>query len=351
MRAVGLLLAILVISLMTTQAWEATDDLVHLQVLDPAINTLVPAGSRLQRVASGFKWTEGPVWMRGGSLLFAEIPSNSIRKWTAQGGTEIVRQPSGYAGEKPFTGPEPGSNGMTLDSQGRLTVAGHAGRTVWRLESSDMKSRPTVLADRFEGKKLNSPNDLVYRNDGSLYFTDPPYGLPTQSDEDPGKELKWNGVYRIDRATEQKAGSAPDPHRLTLLIRDLSRPNGLVFSPDEKTLYVCNSDVKRKIWMRYRVDADGGVSEPHLIFDATSDERKGSPDGMKVDGQGNLYSTGPGGIWIFSPEGKQLGVIQIPEPAANLAWGDADGKTLYITATSSLYRLKLSVGGVRPGVH
>ena len=351
MRAIGILLAVLVISLMTTQAWEATEDFVHVEVLDPAINALVPAGARLQRVASGFKWTEGPVWMPGGYLLFAEIPSNSIRKWTPQGGTEIVRQPSGYSEEKAFTGPEPGSNGMTLDAHGRLTVAGHAARTVWRLESDDGKSQPTVLADRFEGKKLNSPNDLVYRSDGSLYFTDPPYGLPTQGDEDGAKELKWNGVYRIEGATGHKAGSAPDPHRLTLLIRDLSRPNGLVFSPDEKILYVCNSDVKRKIWMRYRVYSNGGVSEPHLMFDATSDERKGSPDGMKVDRQGNLYSTGPGGIWIFSPEGKRLGVIQIPEPAANLAWGDSDGKTLYIAATSSVYRLTLNVGGIKPGVY
>lgn len=350
MRAIGILLAVLVISLMTTQAWEATEDTVHLEVLDPAINALVPAGSRLQRIANGFKWTEGPVWMQGGYLLFAEIPSNSIRKWSAQGGTEMQLQPSGYAGKEPFTGPEPGSNGMTLDRRSRLTVAGHAARNVWRLESADLQSRPTVLADRYEGKRLNSPNDLVYRSDGSLYFTDPPYGLPSQGDEDPAKEQGWNGVYRLNGAVDHRAGSPPDSHRLSLLIRDLSRPNGLVFSPDEKFLYVCNSDVKRKIWMRYRVAADGGVSEPHQIFDATSDERKGSPDGMKVDVKGNLYSTGPGGIWIFSPEGKRLGVIVIPEPTANLAWGEADGKTLYITASSSVYRLKLAVGGVRPGI-
>ena len=271
MRAIGVLLAVLVISLMTIQAWEGTADHVHVQVIDPAINALIPAGSKLQKIAGSFKWTEGPVWTQGGYLLFAEIPSNTIRKWSAQGGATVELEPSGYAGKDPFTGPEPGSNGMTLDSHGRLTVAGHAGRTVWRLESSDLKSKPTTLADHYEGKKLNSPNDLVYRSDGTLYFTAPPYGLPSQSDDDPAKELMWNGVYRLQDATTQKAGSQPDPQKLSLVIRDLSRPNGLAFSPDEKTLYVCNSDVKRKIWMRYRVAPDGGIDQPQLIYDATSD--------------------------------------------------------------------------------
>ncbi len=324
---------------MTIQALEPSVERLQATALDPAFSSIVPAGAKLERLATGFKWTEGPIWIHSGSLLFAEIPSNSIRRWTPKGtGTTIEMQPSGWK-EKGFAGPEPGSNGMTLDANGRLTVAGHALRNVWRLESADLHSKPTILADHYQGKRLNSPNDLVYRSDGSLYFTDPPYGLATQSDEDKEKQLPFNGVYRLANARDHQPGAPPDPSKLTLLIRDLSRPNGLVFSPDEKFLYVCNSDQKKKIWMRYRVKPDGTVEDPKLLFDATSDERKGSPDGMKMDVQGHLYSTGPGGIWIFSPEGKQLGVMHIPEITANLAWGDDDG---------SLYRVRLKTQGIRP---
>lgn len=347
MRAVSFLIAVLVVSLMTIQALEPGEDRVQGTELDPAFHSIVPKGAKLERLATGFKWTEGPIWIKAGYLLFADIPSNTIRKWTPSGGVSIALQPSGFEG-KGYSGPEPGSNGMTLDSQGRLTVAGHARRSVWRAESADLHGQLTVLADHFEGKRLNSPNDLVYRRDGSLYFTDPPYGLESQGDDDKAKQLHFNGVYRLAGAREHKAGAPPDPGKLSLLIRDMSRPNGLVFSPDEKYLYVCNSDVKKKIWRRYEVKSDGGVENPKQLFDATSDERKGGPDGMKVDVHGNLYSTGPGGIWIFSAEGKRLGEIHIPENAANLAWGDEDGKALYITASTSLYRVRLNVAGVRP---
>jgi gluconolactonase len=277
--------------------------------------------------------------------LFAEITSNSIRKLTPNGAVSIFLQPSGYKGAMPYGGKEPGSNGMTLDRSGRLTVAGHAHRDVWRLESLDPKAQVTVLADSFEGKKLNSPNDLVYKSDGSLYFTDPPYGLPTQGDSDPIKELQVNGVYRIPKAFDQKPGSAPARDQLQLLTKDLPRPNGIAFSPDEKYLYVNNSQPK-KIWMRYRVKEDGTLSDAKVFYDATSDTRPGGPDGMKVDREGNLYSTGPAGVWIFSPEGKPLGTILVPERAANVNWGGADRKTLYITASSSIYRVTLKVPGI-----
>jgi len=234
---------------------------------------------------------------------------------------------------------------MTLDRSGRLTVAGHAHRDVWRLESLDPKAQVTVLADSFEGKKLNSPNDLVYKSDGSLYFTDPPYGLPTQGDSDPIKELQLNGVYRIPKAFDQKPGAAPARDQLQLLVKDVPRPNGIAFSPDEKFLYVDNSGPK-KLWMRYRVKEDGSLTDAKVFYDATSDTRPGGPDGMKVDRKGNVYSTGPGGVWIFSPEGKPLGVILTPERAANVNWGGADRKTLYITASSSIYRVTLKVPGV-----
>jgi gluconolactonase len=313
--------------------------------LDAKVDAIVPANATMERVATGFTWVEGPVWIPAGYLLFAEITSNSIRKLMPDGAVSIFMQPSGYTGAAPYGGKEPGSNGMTLDHNGRLTVAGHAHRDVWRLETLDPKGQVTVLADSFEGKKLNSPNDLVYKSDGSLYFTDPPYGLPTQSDNDPIKELQMSGVYRIPKASAQRPGTAPARDQLQLLVKDLPRPNGIAFSPDEKYLYVNNSQPK-KIWMRYRVKKDGTLSDAKLFYDATSDNRRGSPDGMKVDRQGNVYSTGPGGVWIFSPEGKALGTILISEPASNVNWAGADRKTLYITASSSIYRVTLKVPGI-----
>jgi len=316
---------------------------VKLDRLDPAINQIVPRDAKLERVAKGFKWVEGPVWLKG-SLYFAEIPSDSIRTWTPGRGVSMFLTPSGYKGTAPYGGPESGSNGMTLDVQNRLTVAGHAQRDVYRFESLSPDGPFTVLADSYQGKKLNSPNDLVYRSDGSLYFTDPPYGLRSQQDSDPEKELKINGVYRIPHALEQKPGSQPDREELQLLVSDLTRPNGIAFSPDEKYLYVNNSEPK-KIWMRYRVQPDGSLTEGKLFFDATADTRPGAPDGMKVDVKGNVYSTGPGGVWIFTPEGKPLGTIVMPEKSANVAWAGEDRKTLYITASGSVYRIHLNIAG------
>jgi gluconolactonase len=238
---------------------------------------------------------------------------------------------------------------MTLDAHGRLTVAGHAQRDVYRFESLDANGPITILADSYQGNALNSPNDLVYRSDGSLYFTDPPYGLQTQHDDDPEKKLRVNGVYRLAHALDHKPGVAPDHAALQLLIGDLTRPNGLAFSPDEKYLYVDNSEPK-KIWMRYRVMPDGSLTEGKLLYDATSDPRPGAPDGMKIDREGNIYSAGPGGVWIFSPEGKPLATIVMPEKVANLAWAGPDHSTLYITASTSVYRVHLKIAGA-PLIH
>jgi gluconolactonase len=328
-----------------SETLENTATALKVDRMDAGFDAIVPADAKLERVATGFTWVEGPIWIPAGYLLFADITSNSIRKLTPDGEVSIFMQPSGYKGTAPYGGKEPGSNGMTLDRNGRLTVAGHAHRDVWRLESLDPKGQVTVLADSYEGKKLNSPNDLVYKSDGSLYFTDPPYGLPTQADNDPIKELQVCGVYRIPKAFDQKPGAAPARDQLQLLVKDLPRPNGIAFSPDEKYLYVANSG-ERKVWMRYRVKQDGTLTDAKVFYDASSDKRIGGPDGIKVDREGNLYGTGPGGIWIFSPEGKPLGVILIPERAANLNWGGADRKTLYITASSSVYRVTLKVPGV-----
>ncbi|MGA3102270.1 MAG: SMP-30/gluconolactonase/LRE family protein [Terracidiphilus sp.] len=311
--------------------------------LDPASAHIVPANAKLERVATGFTWVEGPVWVNG-SLFFADIPSNTIRRWTPGKGVSIFLQPSGYQGSAPYGGREPGSNGMTLDALGRLTVAGHAQRDVFRFESLNPEAVQTILADRYQGQRLNSPNDLVYRSDGSVYFTDPPYGLRKQNDSDPDKDLQVNGVYRIPGAVAQKPGAPPARQDLQLLVSDLPRPNGIAFSPGEKFLYVDNSEPKR-IWMRYRVLPDGTLADPTLLYDGTADPRPGGPDGMKIDVEGNIYSAGPGGVVILSPEGKHLATLLIPERVGNLAWGGPDRKTLYICASTSVYRVRLSIPG------
>jgi gluconolactonase len=220
---------------------------------------------------------------------------------------------------------------MVADKDGYVLLCQHTNRRIVRV-AKDLQITPYI--EKFEGKRFNSPNDLVYRSDGSLYFTDPPYGLLKQ-DDDPAKELKFNGVFRY-------AGG-----KLQAVVKDLTRPNGLAFSPDEKTFYVSNSDEKRRIWMRYDVAANGTVSNGRVFADVTAEKEEGLPDGMKVDSQGNVYGTGPGGIWVFSADGKHLGTIKPPEQPANCGWGD-DGKTLYITARTGVYRLKLAVAGEKP---
>jgi gluconolactonase len=315
--------------------------------LDPAANEIVPEAATLRKLATGYTWTEGPVWIRDGYLLFAEIPSNTIRKVIPGQPATVYLQPSGYLGSAPFGGREPGTNGMTLDARGRVTVAGHGQRDVYRVDSLGDPARHTILADGYQGKRLNSPNDLVYRSDGSLYFTDPPYGLPMQNDSDPGKELKVNGVYRVPGALDQRPGAPPQRDKLQLLVSDLPRPNGICFSPDEKFLYVSNSHPNR-FWMRYAVKPDGTLGAGELFFDASSDKRAGNPDGIKVDTAGNVYGAGPGGVWIFSPAGKHIATIRMPEVVSNVNWGGQDGRSLFITASTSVYQIELKIPGVRP---
>lgn len=316
--------------------------------LDPAIDAIIPQGAKVEKIATGYEWTEGPVWSHGGDLFFAAIHHNSIIEWVPGKGASVFIQPSGYQGAKKYPGPEPGSNGMTIDKDGRLTVAGHARREIFRLESLEPGTKLTVLCDRYQGKRLNSPNDLVYKSDGSIYFTDPPYGLPTQGDKDPLKELPFNGVYRLPNATSHKPGAPPDNSHLQLVIKDLTRPNGIAFSPDEKYLYIGVSDPQNPVWMRYDVKPNGMVDNGEVFCKADSSEGPGGPDGIKVDVNGNLYGAGPGGVWIISPEGKHIGTIKIPERVANCAWGGPDFKTLYVTASTSVYSINLSIQGVKP---
>ena len=301
--------------------------------LDPAVDEIVPTPARIEKLAFGFLFTEGPVWVRdGGYLLFSDPNDNRIYRWTPDGELSVFRTKSGYTGVDIAEYAQPGSNGLTLDREGRLTIDEQGNRRVTRLEKN---GQLTVLADRYEGKRLNSPNDLVYKSNGALYFTDPPFGLPKFFD-DPRKELPYSGVFRVADGKVQ------------LMTTDLLGPNGLAFSPDEKFFYVDNWDVKKKVVMRYRVEPDGTLSHGEVFFDMTSEPGEQALDGMKVDQKGNLYVSGPGGIWIISPAGKHLGTIKAPELPANFAWGDDDGRTLYMTARTGLYRIRLRVPGIRP---
>ncbi len=310
----------------------------HVSKAAPELDQVIWEDAKIEKLGGGFGFVEGPVWIHAGwiysaCLLFSDIPNNVIRKWTPGGKFTVFREHSGFSGSGAPAGALIGSNGLTLDKRGHLVICEHGNRRVERLNMRTGKA--VVLADKYEGKRLNSPNDAVVKSDGSIYFTDPPYGLPKE-DADPQKELSFNGVYRLAHG------------KLQLLYKDLSRPNGIAFSPDEKYLYVGNSDAARKIWMRFDVRPDGSIANGKLFYDVTKEAADGLPDGMKVDTKGNLYCTGPGGVWIFSPEGKHLGTIQLPEIPANCAFGDRDQQTLYITARTGLYRVRLNVAGVRP---
>ena len=305
--------------------------------VDPGLDAIVPPDAKLEKLAGGFLFTEGPVWVpatanTSGYLLFSDPNANTIYRWSADGQVSVFRTKSGYAGFNVGEYHQPGSNGLALDKQGRLTINQHGNRRVVRVEP---RGNITVLADQFDGKRLNSPNDLVYRSDGALYFTDPPFGLPKVFD-DPRKELPYSGVYCV------KDG------QVKLVSAELDAPNGLAFSPDEKYLYVNNWNDKKKIILRYDVNQDCTLTNSTLFFDMTNAPGNDSLDGLKVDRQGNVYSTGPGGLWVISPEGKQLGLIKGPEDPHNMAWGDDDSKTLYITALTGIYRIRTNIAGVRP---
>jgi len=301
--------------------------------IDPALDKIVPRNAQVEKVGAGLERSEGPLWVRdGGYLLFSDL--NSIKQWTPGRGVSVYH-------DRTFSGPTPegtrvGTNGLTFDLEGRLIACEHGDRRIVRWEKN---GSVIVLADRFQNKRFNSPNDLVRKRNGDVYFTDPPY-FDDLKLLDPNKlfqrDMDYSGVYRVTTAG-----------KVELLIKDLAFPNGLAFSPDGKKLYVANSRPK-KFWMAYKVKADGTLANGKELLDGTTLAGEGVPDGMKVDTVGNLYATGPGGVLVISPQGRHLGTIQIPEIAANCAWGDADGKTLYVTARTGLYRIRLNVAGIRP---
>ncbi|HOC31208.1 MAG TPA: SMP-30/gluconolactonase/LRE family protein [Armatimonadota bacterium] len=284
---------------------------------------ILPKDASVEKVAGGFRFTEGPVWSPEGYLLFSDVPSNNIVRFTVDGKIGIYRHPSGF------------SNGLTFDRQGRLIAC----ECIRRVSRTEKDGTIAALADRYEGKRLNSPNDIVVRSDGSIYFTDPPYGLSPQyqPDNKPGvRELDFQGIYRISPKGE-----------LALLDKLMYRPNGLAFSPDEKLLYVADSE--RNLIRVFDVRKDGSLANGRLFATLKEEGQRGGPDGMKVDVKGNIYCTGPGGVWVFSPDATVVAKIRTPEVAANVAFGGKDYKTLYITAQTGLYKIPVKIKGIKVG--
>jgi gluconolactonase len=296
--------------------------------LDPAFDALVRPGAQIEKIAGGFTFIEGPIWRPSGVLWFSDVVGNVTRQWSPDGNVIELLRPGGYDDNGLPPGGFIGPNGATAGEHGTVVMCQHGNRRVVRITDT---LEVTTIVDNFKGRKFNSPNDVVYRSDGSMYFTDPPYGLP-KADDDPSKELPFNGVFKLTGG------------RLDLIIDDMTRPNGLAFSPDEKTLYVANSDENYRVWMRYDVQPDGTVRNGSVFADVSAEKEPGLPDGMKIDSRGNIWATGPGGVWVFAPDARHLGTLKLPEQPANCAWGD-DWTTLYITAETGLYRLKTSITG------
>jgi gluconolactonase len=317
----------------TQKESRAYDTFGSIERKDARLDALIPPEAKLEKLAEGFDWSEGPVWFAGG-VVFSDVPQNVVYRWKEKEGITVFLRPSGYTGSV-RRGGEPGSNGLTVDSRGRLVLCEHGDRRVGRIERDGSHS---TLARYYQWRRFNSPNDLTYKSNGDLYFTDPPYGLE-KNNADPAKEIPYNGVYRLD-----KRG------RVTLLTTELSFPNGIAFSPDETKLYVANSDPKAAYWKVFDVRRDGTIENGRVFFDSTADvsKKKGLPDGLKLDRSGNLFATGPGGVLILSPDGEHLGTIETGEATGNCCWGN-DGSVLYICADMYLGRVKTSTRGKVPG--
>lgn len=288
---------------------------------EPGFEKIVPKGVTLDRIAYGLLFGEGPVWnARQGCLLWVDIVGDTIWKWTPGQGAEVFLRPSGKA------------NGMTYDRQGRLMVAGWASRSVWRMEQD---GSIVTIASHYQGKKINTPNDIVVKSDGAVYWTDHSGAMyiPGMCGDDVQRYLDFNGILRL----------SPDGSTVTCVVDDFERPNGLAFSPDESLLYI--NDTARRHIRVFDVQSDGTLTNGRLFYEAKGDE-PGVPDGMKVDTKGNVYCTGPAGIHVIDPRGNLLGRMKTPESATNMAWGDVDWQSLYITGHSSVYRVRLNIPGV-----
>lgn len=330
-KVLFILFTALAIACSSKKETQQTSLTVSLEKLDPALNGIVGNQLTVSVIASGYEWTEGPLWLEGDKkLLFSDVPTNTIYQWTEEKGASIYLTPSGYTGEAPRGG-EPGSNGLTLDDEGNLLLCQHGDRRIAMMNTSlaEPAADFTTISDTYNGKKFNSPNDLIFHN-YDIYFTDPAYGLEKQMD-DPKKELPFQGVYRI-----------PAEGQVQLMIDSLTRPNGIGFSPDGKKMYVANSDSEKSRWYEYSINDSLKIVSGKIVWDATEQAKteKGLPDGLKVDAQGNIFATGPGGIWIFSGDGKLLGKIKLEEASSNCAL-TPDGKTLFVTNDMQVLRIKL----------
>lgn len=313
-----------------------TETLGAIERFDPALDDIVPRDGRIEKLVEGFKWSEGPVWMKaGGYLLLSDVPGNTMYRWSEQNGLSVFLQPSGYSGPRPEEFAEPGTNGLFPDGDHSILVADHGNRMVARFDVRTKQKSP--LATHFNGKRFNSPNDVIKRGDGAIFFTDPPYGLAGRN-ESPLKELDFNGIYRIDAD-----GS------LHLLYRDMTFPNGLSLTPDERTLIVANSDPRKPIWMAFALDERGDILGERVFADASdlaAKKYQGLPDGLRITGDGTVFATAPGGVLVMDSMGKRLGLIRTGTAISNCAFGD-DGKTLYMTSNTFLARIRLKIDGSR----
>lgn len=297
--------------------------------IDPALDNIIDPGAAIEVLSNGYEWSEGPLWVESGKmLLFSDVPTNKVYKWTEADSIELYLEPSGYTGEMASTSNEQGSNGLALNTAGQLVLCQHGDRRVAIMDAplNAPQLKFVAVADNFEGKKFNSPNDVAVRTNGDYFFTDPPYGMP----KDENQQIPFQGVYK-------SSGGA-----VTLLVDSITRPNGIAFMPDEKTVLVANSDPEKAIWYSFDLTADDTFTNGKIFHDATqaAKSENGLPDGLKIDRQGNVFATGPGGVWVFDRDGKVLGKIKIPAATANCAFS-ADEKTLYMTADSYLLRLRM----------
>lgn len=300
---------------------------------DPALDNIISADAKPEIIAEGFEWSEGPLWVEKHSmLLFSDVPMNTIYKWTESKGKEVYLKPSGYTGVEPSLCKEPGSNGLTFDSNGNLVLCQHGDRRMARMDAPIDKpeAKFITIADKYDGKRFSSPNDAIYNNAGELFFTDPPYGLQTQGDNDSKKEISFNGVYKVKTNGE-----------VILLVDSITRPNGIALMPGGEKLIVANSDGKKPNWYIFDINGDS-VMNGKIFYSAAEEAKtmRGVPDGFKIDKNGNVYATGPGGVYVFNNEGKKLGVIRLDNASSNCALS-ADEKTLYITNDMYVLRLKM----------
>jgi len=300
---------------------------------DAALDNIMAPGTKAEIIAEGFEWSEGPLWIaKQNMLLFSDVPMNTIYKWTEAKGKEVYLKPSGYTGTIPSTCKEPGSNGLTLDKEGNLILCQHGDRQMGKMDAplDKPQAKYITLANKYNGKRFSSPNDCVYNSSGELFFTDPPYGLFTQDDTDAAKEIKYNGVYKVKKNGE-----------VVLLVDSITRPNGLAFFPGEKKLLIASSDPAKPVWYIYDVAGDALINGK-IFYDASAHDKNwnGLPDGLKIDKKGNVFATGPGGLYIFNSAGKKLGMMHFDDATSNCALSP-DEKTLYVTNDMYVLRIKM----------